>query len=254
MNIYFNNFNKDTELNEQRSLFLECFPETINSSVVTVEHYHWKFHSKSDSINSVECVAKENNKIIGYYAAIPFVYNYFENIITAAMVCDVMTGVKARGKGVFVNLGKYSTNEISKKGFEVCTGFPIRPEVLPGHIKAGWVNLFKLPLYGSLISFRSFLKNKGLDFFYPFIDFIYNSASFLFEKIVFKNKVDFDVKHQITNQNFDYTLLDEFYKKWVKQVPIGLIKDNIFLKWRLGAPNKFYHIFYLILYIFQLII
>ena len=243
MEINFNKFLADSELDEQRDLFKECFPETINSSIVSVGHYKWKFQSKRGNFNSLEFVAKNENKIIGYYAAIPFYYSYFKNCITVAMVCDVMTGVKARGKGVFVSLGKYSTNEMKKSGFDISTGFPIRPEVLPGHLKAEWVNLFKLPLYVNVISFRTILKNNGVGFFSPILDFLYKILSIILDKIQLKNSFDCEVKHQITNTNFDYYEISEFYNEWLKQVPIGLIKDENFLKWRLGAPGKVYHIF-----------
>ena len=32
-------------------------------------------------------------------------------------------------------------------GMDLCVGFPIRPEVFPGHIKVGWKVAFDLPVY-----------------------------------------------------------------------------------------------------------
>ena len=78
------------------------------------------------------------------------------------MVCDVMIGTAARGKGVFTNLGKYSINQLRLEAVDFTTGNPIRSEVIPGHKKVGWESPFELPMYGKFISFNSFLNSTKL--------------------------------------------------------------------------------------------
>ena len=243
MNIDFKKFNNRTELDLQRELFKECFPETIGTSKISEEHYLWKFQNKELGEKCSEYTANIEKDMVGYYAAIPYHYNYFNDKIKIGMVCDVMTGVKARGKGVFTQLGVYSTNELAKEGFDMSSGFPIRKEVIPGHIKAGWDIYVDLPLFGKILKFNSLLKQRKLGLFSG----IANVLMYLYSKVLSilflkKNKkISTDLSYGI--ENTDFVKLEEFYKSWAKNINIGLIKDETFLKWRLSAPNTEYQIF-----------
>jgi hypothetical protein len=240
MELDLSRFNCSIDLQKQRELFEICFPETRKTSVATERHYFWKFHSKPGFIHSNEFSATINKKLIGYYAAIPFYYKFKNETLTAAMVCDVMTGPEARGKGVFTKLGSYSTDQLANSGYNLSTGFPIRPEVIPGHLKVGWEKAFELPLFAKVVSSRAFLTNRGLGFFSFFFDFLLRSAERLCGRaIAYQND------HLTTNiYNFngleEIPDLYEFYKNWEKSIPIALIKDSAFLKWRLGGPEKSY--------------
>lgn len=239
MELEFKQFNGDQELDKQRVLFTECFPETIGASISTKTHYNWKFHS---TYKTFEYGAYSDNDIIGYYAAIPYKYKYFDKNITAAMVCDVMTGVKARGKGVFTKLGYYSNQKFKEGGLDFSSGFPIRPEVIPGHLKVGWEILFDLPLYTRFIKFNSFLKNKKKSLFIPLFNTSAFFYGFLLNIFTKKNK-------EITVHNYssikDIDLDDGFFsllKEKQDQIPISLIKDKEFIMWRLNAPKTQYNI------------
>ena len=108
MELQFSEFKYPEELDNQRELFIDCFPETIGTSLVTKEHYKWKFKSFPSGLEakSYEYTAYIGREMIGYYAAIPYEYVIQNKIVTSAMVCDVMTGIKARGKGVFTKIGR----------------------------------------------------------------------------------------------------------------------------------------------------
>ena len=73
----FEKFNFENDINDQRTLFKECFPENDGTSIETLEHYFWKFHSFPFSPSSYEYVAKSDKEIIGYYAALPYQYKFF---------------------------------------------------------------------------------------------------------------------------------------------------------------------------------
>jgi hypothetical protein len=241
MSIDFRKFDSKSEIDAQRVLFKECFPETIDNSVSSIAHYVWKFYSKPGPICSSEFTANLNGEMLGYYAAIPFHYNFKNSTMNAAMVCDVMTGVKARGKGVFTKLGVYSTNELCKQGYDFSTGFPIRKEVIPGHLKAGWEINFDLPLYGRFIKFNSFLRSKKLTFFYPAFNLCNSIAENLFCIFLKRNKnIKFEIVKSIDIDSI-YGL-EEFYLEWINEQKISLIKNLSFLKWRLGAPYKSYYL------------
>lgn len=233
------------DLAEQRKLFVECFPETEGSPVVSEEHYKWKFKSfpTKGKETSFEYVARLDDEIIGYYAAIPYEYIIQNKSYSVGMVCDVMTGVKARGKGVFTKLGIYSTDKFKEEGLAFSTGYPIRPEVIPGHKKAGWEFPFKIPMYGKFIKLDTFLQTRNKIFLKPVANFIlytYNGFMNLFSKE--KDKTPLSAEHYTSLQVDDINGLDEFFSEWINENIIALHKNKQFLKWRLGAPEKLYHI------------
>lgn len=242
MTINFKKFDANSELSIQRALFKECFPETIDTPISSIEHYNWKFRSKKGNLDCAEYTANSEEDMLGYYAAVPYQYKYKGEMMNAAMVCDVMTGVKARGKGVFTKLGIYATDEFAKQGFDFSTGYPIRKEVIPGHIKAGWEINFELPLYGRFIKFDSFLKKKKLGFLAPLFNLCYSLITSITNVLLLKNtkKLNFET---ITSDKLETIKgLSEFYTEWSNESEISLLKDADFLKWRLGAPEKLYYL------------
>uniref|UniRef100_UPI004048B773 GNAT family N-acetyltransferase n=1 Tax=Polaribacter sp. TaxID=1920175 RepID=UPI004048B773 len=233
-------FNKNIDLEGQRNLFNECFPENKGTSVETEAHYLWKFHSFPDTPPSYEYAAYLKDKLIGYYAALPYNYIIGDSSIKVGMVCDVMTGVEARGKGVFTKMGVYATDSMKDLDLDFTIGYPIRPEVIPGHIKAGWEKLFALPLYINLLSSKGFLKNKKVGFLYPLFDVFLTFYSLLLG--LFKGKGNYRVNIVDSTDLKSINGLDLFYEKWVGEQKIALNKSVEFLNWRLGAPGKTYKI------------
>jgi hypothetical protein len=235
-------FNFNVELSDQRKLFVECFPETVGTPDETVAHYSWKFQSAEHIPHSFEFGAYQGSQIIGYYAAIPYRYYYFQKEIVVAMVCDVMTGIAARGKGIFVKLGIYSNQKFKEAGLKFSSGFPIRPEVIPGHLKVGWNILFDLPLYTRFLRFDSFLKSKKMGFLIPLFNLgahIYSSSV----KCFFKKQRNLQIHHFSSLDGFDKIEgFFEFLNEWEKEIPISLIKDRPFMNWRFAAPGKEYNI------------
>lgn len=238
--IEFCTFAPKEEIEEQRKLFRECFPENNGTSIESKEHYNWKFHSIPNIPNSYEFVAKLNGNIIGYYAALPFEYIIKGERYTVGMVCDVMTGIKARGKGIFVNLGAYSTNILKQKNLAFTTGYPIRPEVMPGHMKVGWKREFQLPLYMSFIKTNGVLRKAKLQW----LSFIPNMVLFLLNRLVFSSSIQLPYQYDVYTPTEINKIsgLPQFIKEWSSNRTIVLNKSNEFLKWRLSAPEKSYEI------------
>ena len=242
MSLRFEKFDYQKDLKKQRNLFIECFPETKGTSVETINHYNWKFHSVYHGENSCEYGAYIDEDLVGYYTALPYYYRFNDNLLKIAMVCDVMTGVKARGQGVFTKLGIYSTSQLEEQGFDFSTGYPIRKEVIPGHIKAGWEVIFKLPLYGRFLKFDSFLKKKKVGFFAPIANVIMSLWTWLIELFFNSSKQSLKTKSYNTDQLQEIDGFDDFYAKWGSQTTISLVKNTEFLSWRLRAPQKKYKI------------
>ncbi len=157
------------------------------------------------------------------------------------MVCDVMTGIAARGKGVFTKLGKYSINQLQLEGVGFTTGFPIRPEVIPGHKKVGWEFPFELPVYGKFISLKSFLFSKNLSKLTLFANVILKIWNKLFSLFRYG---DNNIQVETYNKHELRTIigLHEFLKNLNEEIPNYLCKNIPFLNWRLGAPETKYSI------------
>ncbi len=238
MNLKFENFNYESHKSEQRALFKESFPEIKNLPSASSDHYNWKHRGQ---IKSFQFSAILNQKLIGYYAALSYKYKFNDNYIKAGMVCDVMTGKESRGKGVFTKLGKYSTEKLKDNSFDITTGFPIRKEVIPGHLKAGWEIAFKLPLYFKINTSKSILKKIYLGPLSNVVDF--------FIKIIF---LPFDLSFQRKNVDVNKSnALDFFKSKRYSEIDqlvskenlIYLNKDSEFMNWRLSAPEAKYNLY-----------
>tara|TARA_B110000027_G_scaffold12529_1_gene11620 strand:- start:1571 stop:2662 length:1092 start_codon:yes stop_codon:yes gene_type:complete len=245
MEVYIRNmelsvFKKENDIIQQRALFKECFPETKGTSIEKKNHYLWKFHSFPSHPLSYEYAAFFGTDLVGYYAALPYPYIIKGNLAKAGMVCDVMTGVAARGMGVFTKMGIYATEKMKNEDIEFTTGFPIRQEVIPGHIKAGWHKMFSLPLYMNFLSTKSLLRSKKIKSLVPILDLLLNLYNYLFS--LFQKDKSYDVS-LISSLELESILdFDSFIESWVKEHEIALNKNTLFLKWRLTAPGKKYKI------------
>jgi len=238
-------FKYQSSLINQRRLFVECFPETSENSISTTDHYMWKFHSINSEINSYEFQCLIDDKIVGYYAAIKQKYIFKDNQFSVGLVCDVMTSKSVRGKGIFTKLGAYSTDALKKCGCDICIGFPIRREVIPGHLKVGWKTIFKLPVFIYVIRFDSLFKSKNiyyLSFLFNFLNTVHKKVSAF---LSFQKNLGLSVKIYDSKDLTNIKNLDTFYCNWRQEVPISLNKNISFLKWRLSTPKEKYFIFVL---------
>jgi hypothetical protein len=242
MTLNFSEFDYNKNLESQRNIFELCFPETKDTYQATPEHYTWKFHSFPSSPSSYEYVVTENDKLIGYYAAIPYQYKIAGHILTAGMVCDVMTHPDARGKGIFTKIGHYATNDLQEKGIHFSTGYPIRPEVIPGHIKVGWNLAFKLPIYMMPIKSNGILRSKKLSLISPIVN-IGISIYYTILKFFFCHKGKLNIQEYSTEEFLRLDIYEDFFSLWSQEQNYYLIKNKEFLKWRLGAKGTDYKIF-----------
>lgn len=238
INVNCRTFECEKELDEQRALFLDCFPETAGMPITTKPHYYWKFHGKPTSLPrpSYEYIAlKDNKEMVGYYACIPYHYKVDGKEYDAGMVCDVMTSSKYRGAGIFTKLGFHATNEFAKEGLAFSTGYPIRKAPLPGHLKVGWKIMFDMPLYMRFLSADALLKARG----YGWAGFLMTPLVKLYNLCCWKpnNK---EVEIRVYNHIEQVDGYESFEVKWREGIKIALHKNMEFMKWRLSAPGKEY--------------
>ena len=234
MELSFSKFDYNQNLPQQRDLFKDCFPET-NGEVIQEEiHYTWKFHSFPHPVQSYEYTCYSGSEMVGYYAAIPYRYKIGKKVTSVGMVCDVMTSSKHRGKGIFTRMGTYATGQLTAE-VPFTMGYPIRKEVIPGHLKVGWQIPFSMPLYMKFIRSNALLKSKRLGFLAP----IANVGIKLYNGLV-KTKLNKKYNFKLSANINDVKGYDAFAKEWSGSIPNALIKDLPFANWRYSAPERNY--------------
>jgi hypothetical protein len=227
-------FDFNRNLGQQRELFKDCFPETGGDPIQQSSHYMWKFHSFPNVPMSWEFASYFEEDMVGYYAALPYRYKIGEKITGVGMVCDVMTSSHYRGKGIFTKMGRYSTDELSTK-VPFTMGYPIRKEVIPGHLKVGWKIPFSMPLYMKFLRSNALLESKKLSFLSPFANVILTIYNGVLQTCKTKNFISY-----MTDSINDVTGYEAFASKWNNSVKNALVKDLAFAKWRYSAPERKY--------------
>ena len=239
--IHYRDYNKKVDYSLQRKLFALSFPEAIGTAINTDEHYNWKFENFPSSITSYEYVADEilclDREIVGYYAALPFAYKIGANKnILCGMVCDVMTHPNRRGKGIFTDIGRYATDDLKNKGLGFVSGYPVRPEVIPGHLKVGWRIVQKMPMYLRPLGIGSFLPTS-----IKFLSKIFNPLLSGFQFWTHFGLGDYKTQVMSVEDFLELKEYPHFLNLWISEQKNALIKSKEFLKWRTGAPGAKYY-------------
>lgn len=208
----------------------------------TIDFWYWEFLNNPLGKAFIN-TAKVKKKVVGYYAVIPIEYKLLDKIIKAGLVVDVMTHPDYQKQGMFVSLGRSSMDWIKKNGYAFSTGYPHKDNVMPGHTKVGWKEVFDLNVYVMPINIKNIsitysknkIKQKLLNFGLKFYSLLrkYRCTS--------------------NNSNIKIIKLEEFPKNIINM--INKIKDNFsfiqnrtykFLKWRYDdVPNRKYEKYYL---------
>lgn len=229
---------RNVDESARAALFALSFPETAGTPVATPSHYQWKFRAFPASPASYEYVVATENRLSAYYAALPYPYRTPAGPCTAGMVCDVMTHPDDRGKGLFTHIGRYATDGLAEQGLAFTTGYPIRPEVLPGHLKVGWKVVEKMPVWLRPVASRSLLPGflKALA---PLVDPVMRVAM-LWTRPGSGYQVDILDRHAFLVRMAQDGRIDALIERWQSAVPVALRKDRQFLEWRTAAPGAEY--------------
>jgi hypothetical protein len=235
MDLQFAHFDEASDLFEQRKLFDLSFPENIGTSVSSIDHYRWKFNSNLNNREPAEYVARKSSNIVGYYAALPYEYIINGKSYLCGMVCDVMTHPQVRGQGVFTKIGFYATDELASAGYDFVSGYPIRPEVIPGHLKVGWKIVTKLPMFLRPIKSAHLLPKK-----IKFLSKIIDPVLLIINLMASINSRKYNVKILTRSEFLKLEGIEELILKWQLNLPNALIKSKNFFEWRTGAPETEY--------------
>lgn len=239
MEIRYRTYMADADWNSYRELFKLSFPETLGTAVDSEGHYRWKFGQFPASPGSYQYVGDETGKVVGYYAALPYTYQVDGVRHRCAMVCDVMTHPEYRGQGIFTRIGRYATGELATSGLAFTTGYPIRPEVIPGHLKVGWKIVQKMPTYVRPLGISGVLP-RWLRPLGGVADALVRAAQFwaLRDDTGFSAQIyDREAFLEQVAGSGEYST---FLSNWLAEQPNALVKDADFLRWRTGAPGTTY--------------
>jgi hypothetical protein len=221
------------------ALFDDCFPEVRGTPLATREHYCWKYGALGKQAPAFESGAFEEERMVGYYAALPFQHRISAERMLGGLVCDVMTHSSMRGRGMFTAQGRFATDAMARSGIAFCTGFPIRKEVIPGHLKVGWSIAFPLPVFVRLIDPREPLRSRGLGWLSPVIRplaALYQSSC----RVLRPDTGDAGCERVSVDALLNGREYAEFAERWISQYTNCLERSEPFLRWRLAAPESSY--------------
>jgi hypothetical protein len=240
LKLEFGEFRHETGVEDRRELFDDAFPEHGGTGPASLDHYGWKFQGAPGTPSSYEYEAREGGRLLGYYAAIPYPYEIGGRSMTVGMVCDVMTSSSARGKGVFTQLGEYSLARMHESGLDFVTGYPIRPEVMGGHLRVGWKIAFELPMYVRPLKSNAVLASRGLGMLAPLGNVAVRAYGALLAPRGGRGQY---VAETGTPDELLYRPeFSAFLQRWSATVENHLVKTPEFYSWRLGAPEASYRV------------
>jgi hypothetical protein len=177
------------------------FPELKLNQSSLIEYLKQKFQTlEASGLLNIAALVSDDGVVASGYGVVRNGYSIGDEHIDVGMVCDVFTNSDFRKMGLFkkVSLLAIAREEKTKTNFLI--GFPIRDEVMPGHLSVGWKYIFDMPIWWSFPRLGS-LKNvsKNPDF----TQCIFTSAS---RNICLKKTIDF-LKWRFSLFNVDYFLI-----------------------------------------------
>lgn len=128
------------DIRELVPLFTSGFPEIIDSVPDLAKWIEWKYRSPAS--RSASQIALYRGALVGFYGVLPRSYVHKGQKTIVGLVCDVVTLSEFRRMGIFSALGRGA-----RASGMALIGFPRRREVMPGHLKNGFVVAFRMPVY-----------------------------------------------------------------------------------------------------------
>lgn len=141
------------------------FPELKSTESDLVDFLNRKFQLlENTESHNIAALITDDGVVVSGYGIVRNSYAQGVQKINVGLVCDVFTNANFRKMGLFkkVSLLAIGREQLAATNFLI--GFPIRDEVMPGHLSVGWKHLFDMPLWWGLPRFGS-LRNvtKGPD-------------------------------------------------------------------------------------------
>ena len=126
------------------------FPEHKLKQSSLVAFLNRKFLKlENTNTHNIAALVTDEGIVASGYGIIRNRYVWKNEAVDVGLVCDVFTNANFRKMGLFkkVSLLAIKREELTDTNFLI--GFPIRDEVMPGHISVGWKYIFDMPLWWS---------------------------------------------------------------------------------------------------------
>lgn len=209
-----------------------CFPEVDSATNFSDASIFWKFDKKAQASSTL---STQDGEILTFYGVLPRTYSCFGKPVEIGLVVDVMTHPSHRGKGLFVESSFAALSRLKCSETAGVIGFPIRNEVMPGHLKAGWKVQFEMPIYILPVG-RSEVKNlKAM--LIKVLSTLFEFSTRPLRLSIFKA-----ARYELAEAISIYAL-SNFYNSQKTKDLVVLDKSRDFLEWRLNRPEIEYKTF-----------
>ncbi|MFH2000321.1 MAG: GNAT family N-acetyltransferase [Planctomycetota bacterium] len=212
---------------------------------VAVDHLDLNSHEGAPHPETGE--EAKSGKIVGHYAVIPQRFLLNGDLLNGSIVVDVMTHPDYRFQGMFTVVGRYAIEKCTQDdALEFTTGYPIRPEVLPGHLKVGWRERFKISIWAMPLSVGRIISTK-----YPKFKKLPGLAGLLgaIPTVLFRLNANvrlfFGGRCRTKRMDrCDSDLFGRFWKRFKERIPLGCViqeRTPEYLAWRFDRnPGRDY--------------
>jgi hypothetical protein len=127
------------------------FPEIKLTESELVNFINRKFQLLENSeSHNIAALITDNGVIASGYGIVRNRYAQGDQNINVGLVCDVFTNANFRKMGLFKKVSLLAIGREQFAATNFLIGFPIRDEVMPGHLSVGWKHLFDMPLWWGL--------------------------------------------------------------------------------------------------------
>lgn len=201
----------------------------------SLDYWQWEFVYNSSGPARI-WLADDANKIVGHYAVVPRTLQVNDQVRMGSIVVDVMTHPDYRQQGMFVALGRQALPDAGQAGIEFSYGFPVRKEVLPGHLKVGWQHIFDIPVLVRPLQFKPIVKSylnmpvlSDLAALVAQIGYWIGAWPLLYlSQLPLEHVTDVTMREV---REFD-TRFDALWHKAKRQFPVMGARNSAYLNWR----------------------
>lgn len=127
------------------------FPE-LRFDLSTLRNFlNRKFQPLENSrVRNIAALVTNDGVIASGYGIVRNKYSQGKKNLDVGLVCDVFTRADFRKMGLFKKVSLLAIKREESTETKFLIGFPIRDEVMPGHLSVGWRYIFDMPLWWAL--------------------------------------------------------------------------------------------------------
>jgi hypothetical protein len=147
--------------------YIKAFPELKLPPGLLISYLNRKFKpiNSGKSLN-IAVISTNEGQVVSGYGIVRNKYQAHGEEIGVGLVCDVFTDLEFRRMGLFKRVSLLAIEREALTDTSFLIGFPIRDEVMPGHVSVGWKHVFNMPLWWALPllgSLTNTVKNPTLE-------------------------------------------------------------------------------------------